>query len=133
MSRDRSKFIIASFLTISFLLYSVYLYSSLPEKNTLVNASISDGKLTWQKYNCGACHQIYGLGGYLGPDLTNVYSLKGPDYIKAFLNNGTTIMPKFQLKEQEVKDLQAYLRNIDASGSADPRSFTIKYDGTIEQ
>ncbi len=39
-----------------------------------VGAPAAAGKLLYQKYNCQACHQIYGLGGYMGPDLTNVYS-----------------------------------------------------------
>jgi nitric oxide reductase subunit C len=76
---------------------------------------------------------VYGLGGYLGPDLTNAYSSRGKDYIKAFLKYGTAAMPKFNLKEPEITALLAYLKEIDASGRSDPRSFTINYDGTIEQ
>jgi nitric oxide reductase subunit C len=133
MARDKQKIIIASLLTVSFLFYSFYIYSSLPAKNNVINEETSNGKLVWQKYNCNACHQVYGLGGYLGPDLTNTYSLRGPAYIKAFLISGTAVMPDFHLQEKEINEILAYLKNIDASGNSDPRHFTIKYNGTIEQ
>ncbi|MEO7266316.1 MAG: cytochrome c [Ferruginibacter sp.] len=133
MPQDKQNKIIAVLLTTGFLLYSFTIYSSLPVKNNYINEETSNGKLVWQKYNCNACHQVYGLGGYLGPDLTNSYSLRGAGYIKAFLISGTTVMPNFNLSEQEVNALLAYLKNIDASGNADPRSFTIKYNGTIGQ
>lgn len=76
---------------------------------------------------------MYGLGGYLGPDLTNTYSLRGPAYIKAFLQNGTATMPNFDLNGKEVNALLAYLRDIAASGKGDPRTFTINNNGTIQQ
>ncbi|MBI3235010.1 MAG: cytochrome c [Bacteroidetes bacterium] len=99
-----------------------------PIDNEAVN-----GKLIWQKYNCNACHQIYGLGGYLGSDLTNEYSLKDTNFIKAFLMNGTDIMPNFNLTEQEVNALLAFLNTIDRSGKSDPRTFRINVNGTIKQ
>jgi nitric oxide reductase subunit C len=120
-------------LSTSFLLYSFSLYSNLPVRQTKQDALSSKGKLLWQQYNCNSCHQVYGLGGYLGPDLTNVHSLKGASYIKAFLQSGTAIMPDFHLNNEEIAALIAYLKNIDASGKADPRSFTINKNGTIEQ
>ena len=133
MLSDNKKMIIALTLIAGFLFYSFSIYSSLPTKNVKVLPEVSKGKLVWQQYNCNACHQVYGLGGYLGPDLTNVYSLKGPEYIKAFVKSGTVTMPNFHLKEEEIIDILAYLQNIDASGKADPRTFTINIDGTIQQ
>lgn len=133
MSSDKQKIIVAALLLVAFLFYSFYLYSSLPVKNYTINDEAGKGRLVWQQYNCNACHQVYGLGGYIGPDLTNTYSSKGKEYIKAFLNYGTAAMPNFNLTAKEVNALLAYLKNIDASGKSDPRSFTIRYDGTIKQ
>jgi len=95
---------------------------------------IMSGKMIWQSKNCTACHQIYGLGGFLGPDLTNIYSAKGkgPAYIRAFVMAGTPTMPAFQLKEVELTALVEYLRHVDSSGKADPKQFKVNYDGTIE-
>ena len=133
MLSDNKKIITALTLLLGFLFYSFFIYSSLPAKNVKVRPEVSNGKLAWQQDNCNACHPVYGLSGYLGPDLTNVYSVKGPEYIKAFLRSGTVTMPNFHLNEEEIKDLLSYLQNIDASGKADPRTFTINTDGTIQQ
>lgn len=133
MVSDKQKITTATILIAGFLFYSVYLYSSLPVKDYMADEEAGKGKLVWQKYNCNACHQVYGLGGYLGPDLTNVVSVRSNDYIKTFLRLGTASMPNFHLTDREITALLAYLNNINASGRSDPRRYTIKYDGTIEQ
>ncbi len=133
MVADRHKFIVMIILLTAFLCFSFFLYSALPVKNSPENAVADSGKMAWQKYNCNACHQVYGLGGFLGPDLTNVYSIKGEAYIQAFLKTGTAIMPDFHLSGKEIKDLSGFLKTIDATGKSDPKSFTLNYDGTIEQ
>ncbi len=133
MSGNRLKSTVLFILSTAFLSYSFFLYTDLPVKPALINKVADNGKLIWQKYNCNACHQVYGLGGYLGPDLTNIYSLKGEAYIKAFLKTGINSMPVFHLQNEETKALLAFLKAMDASGKADPKTFTINYDGTIEQ
>ena len=133
MLAERPKIITLSALVLAFLAYTFFLYFSLPQKNTPADLQAARGKMLWQQHNCTACHQVYGLGGYLGPDLTNVFSKRGPDYIKAFLKSGTNIMPDFNLNEHDITALIAYLQNIDASGNASPASFTIKSNGTIHQ
>lgn len=92
------------------------------------------GKQIWQEKNCTACHQIYGLGGFLGPDLTNIYSAKGkgPLYIQAFVSGGTNVMPSFNLTRQEMDYLVAFLKHTDASGKSDPKIFKRNLNGTIE-
>jgi nitric oxide reductase subunit C len=94
----------------------------------------SEGRLVWQKYNCQSCHQLYGLGGYLGPDLTYIYSApgKGEIVIKALVKSGTTQMPSFNLTIEEETNLLQFLKSTDASGQADPRKFLVKSNGMIE-
>ncbi len=127
----RQVVILFSILVASFLIYSFYLYNNLPFKTSEVNKESLNGKDIWQEKNCNACHQIYGLGGFLGPDLTNVYSLKSPEYIKAFIISGTAVMPKFNLTNNEINCLIAYLKSVDASGNADPKKITLNINGTI--
>ncbi len=130
MLPDKSKVLILSALLTAFVSYSLYLYSFLPHQRE-ASAAAERGKLLWQKHNCTACHQVYGLGGYLGPDLTNVHSTRGPDYIRALLMGGTATMPDFHLTQEEINSLNVYLKEVDASGSADPRKFKIELNGTI--
>lgn len=91
------------------------------------------GKLLYQEHNCTACHQLYGLGGYMGPDLTNVISApgKGPQYARAFIQGGTQKMPNFHLTEEEINSLLAYLTYVDKAGTSPVLEFDVNYDGTV--
>ncbi len=133
MATDQYKIITAVILLTAFLGYSFMLYSSMPLQTTSMSPEAARGKELWQQHNCTACHQIYGLGGFLGPDLTNEYSQRGPAQIKAFLTVGTATMPAYQMPEPDIIALTAYLRHIDSTGVADPRTYRINFDGTIDQ
>lgn len=121
-----------SFL-LAFALYSYFVYTSAAPGSMAHNADAIQGKALFQKYNCVACHQIYGLGGYMGPDLTNVISAagKGPAYAAAFLKSGTRRMPNFNLRDEEVACLLAYLSEIDKTGISPVRTFTVHYWGDV--
>jgi len=130
---DGVKMKIALVLLLAFLLYSAFIYIKPAQGRIYSNPEVSRGKAVWQHYNCQACHQVYGLGGFLGPDLTNVYSKRGKEFIHAFLATGSPVMPAFKLSREEMNDLTAFLRNMDSSGTADPRTFKLSIDGTIRQ
>jgi nitric oxide reductase subunit C len=123
-------------MTILILAYASYSGAVywIPITQSNADDQILRGKEIWQQKNCNACHQLYGLGGFLGPDLTNVFSHKGkgPDYIKAFVSGGTATMPAFDLSNQEMESLIAFLQHVDSSGKSDPRKFKITGHGTIE-
>lgn len=133
MSTDRNKLLIFLLLFTGFISYSFLIYTTTEGEPIIVGKEAAQGKLVWQQYNCGSCHQFYGLGGHLGPDLTNVYSKRSPEFIKVFLKTGTPVMPDFNLNEKEIEALLAFLEQTNASGSADPRTYRLKYDGTIIQ
>ncbi len=122
-------------LQIGFFIYSYILYSSnsFQYRNDYKSSSAQQGELVWQKYNCQSCHQMYGLGGYLGPDLTNVISVKGKNnnYILAIIKSGSIQMPSFNLSDVEKINLIEFLKSTDASGKADPRSFDSQFTGMI--
>lgn len=133
MNAEKIKLVVFIALALGFLGYSFSLYISPPVPGKKSNPAADHGKQVWQQQNCGACHQVYGLGGYLGPDLTNAYTKRGPAYIRAFVQAGTPAMPSFLLPEKDIDALLEYLREIDASGESDPRTFIIHKNGTIEQ
>jgi nitric oxide reductase subunit C len=98
-----------------------------------LNASAQQGKLLYQQYNCTTCHQLYGLGGYMGPDLTNEISYRkgNSGYIKGILSAGARGMPDFKLSQCEIDQLTDYLIYVDKTGSSPTRRFEINLDGTV--
>lgn len=107
-------------LFVLFAAYSaaVYIYSDGQHRESLPSASVNRGWHVWQKNNCHTCHQLYGLGGYMGPDLTNAASdpRKGREYMRAFIKYGTNSMPSFQLSDKEINDILSFLSWVDKSG-----------------
>lgn len=127
-----------SLLSLAFLAFSLSIYLKPGRSAVAIGVekdAASAGRLVWQKYNCQSCHQLYGLGGYLGPDLTNVYSApgKGETVVRALLKTGVAQMPAFQMTEEEIAQLIAFLKHTDASGSADPRDFSILSSGMTKR
>lgn len=125
-------------LCCAFLIFSFSIYLrplSVTEYKGIDKNKAAEGRLIWQKYNCQCCHQLYGLGGYLGPDLTNEYSkFSGNEAVlKAFFKGGFKQMPIFHLNQNEEKLLMEFLKETDASGNGDPRNYKLLNDGMIEQ
>ena len=132
------KQLIFGILVFSFFIYSFIVYTtgtSIDKGDYLISEQTKKGKILFQENNCIACHQIYGLGGYMGPDITNVISAlgKGPIYAKAFLQVGSAKMPNFNFNDKEIEDLVSYLTYIDKTGISPVIEFKINNDGTISQ
>ncbi|MGG7036675.1 MAG: c-type cytochrome [Flavobacterium sp.] len=128
-------------MTVLLVIFSIYNFTIYTSKSNYGNVHLSEkaikGETLWLKNNCNSCHQIYGLGGYLGPDLTNIYSSKGKGgtYIKSIVNSGIKTMPRFNFNETEKDELVQFLKEIDQTGhypnvgaSIEPSGWvTIKY------
>ncbi len=111
--------LILSVLIASFSVYNYSIYTAKSDFGTIhLSKNAQFGEKLWLKNNCNSCHQLYGLGGYLGPDLTNVYSAKGKGeiYMKAMMNSGIKVMPKFNLSENEKNNLVQFLKEVDQTG-----------------
>ncbi len=123
-------------LCASFFAYSSYVYTAgthVPQPLALTD-SVSHGYRLFQQHNCISCHQFYGLGGYMGPDLTNVISSQGigPLYAREFMRAGTARMPDFCLSERDLDALIAFLEYVDATGTYPAKNYTIRWFGTVE-
>lgn len=133
MRTFRSRILGLIALVILFLSYSIYLYLAPHHEEIPANTLAQEGKLIWQKKNCVSCHQLYGLGGHLGPDLTNVLSKRTEAHLRAFLTSGTKVMPNFNLTEHEKDALLEFLKYSNSTGESNPTTFKINLDGTIEK
>ena len=137
--------ILKSLLTILLfiLFYFVYTYFVYTQKsvskdaNKTISPLAHKGKKVFQKYNCISCHQLYGLGGYLGPDLTNVISAKEPHYVRSIIKNPakllgeTTKMPNLNVTDDEIDHLVEFLYSADSSGIFPLKEFGTTWYGTI--
>ncbi|MBS1773997.1 MAG: cytochrome c [Bacteroidetes bacterium] len=118
-------------LFLVFLSYTIYLYINCDTGRQIpVERAVVAGRDLWQKKNCQACHQLYGLGGYMGPDLTNITRTKGENSTAIFIKYGTGKMPNLQLSDAEVQNLVAYLSWVDKSGTSKVPENKVHWSGT---
>ena len=115
-----TKPLVFLFLIITFSCYSYFVYTKGTDSLPIISSEkelIVKGKLLWQDKNCNACHQIFGLGGYLGPELTNEMSQpgKGKVYVQAILAHGINRMPDYHLNQDEINSLIAFLQYVDTA------------------
>ncbi|MBL8988563.1 MAG: c-type cytochrome [Gemmatimonadetes bacterium] len=71
------------------------------------------GRAIWHRENCQVCHQLWGLGGFLGPDLTNAASRVDSLRLTTLLTTGRGQMPALQLPADEIAAVRAYLVALD--------------------
>lgn len=77
------------------------------------------GKHLWDTSNCMGCHTIMGEGAYYAPELTRVYSRRGPDFIRMMLRDpeamypGQRRMQNYDFTEAQIEDLVAFLEWVD--------------------
>lgn len=115
------KIVIFISLFLSYVIYSLVVYTKGTEKNISFSVTeqkkINLGKALFQKHNCISCHQLYGLGGYLGPELTTAYTDKyrGEAYMRAFLKNGGPRMPNFNFSKEEIDAVISFLKYVDST------------------
>ena len=122
-------------LCAAFVFYSAYVYTKGTEAHHVspISDAARHGAQVYQDYNCVACHQFYGLGGYMGPDLTNVISNRGEMYARAFIASGTARMPNLGLAADEVDAVIAYLAFVDQTGTYPAENYEVQWYGTVEQ
>jgi mono/diheme cytochrome c family protein len=107
------------------------LVALMPSRSTdmgRASPAVAAGAGTWRTENCIACHAIYGLGGHIGPDLTNTVSRLGAEGVAAKVLAGGGTMPPFALSDDEVAELIAWLSYIGETGVYPlPRHFSPGY------
>ncbi len=98
-------------LVAAFLLQTVLVYSD--ERTDPLDETALRGRALWHQHGCQVCHQIYGQGGFLGPDLTNVHSRIDSVRLRTLLTVGSGQMPAFRFTDQEIADVRAFLKSMD--------------------
>jgi nitric oxide reductase subunit C len=107
------------------------LVALLPSRSTAISGAspaVAAGAVVWRSANCIGCHAIYGLGGHIGPDLTNSISRLGADGVTKMVYAGGARMPHFDFSDDAAANLIAWLSYIDETGVYPlPRHFSPGY------
>jgi nitric oxide reductase subunit C len=113
--RDLKKTGIFIVLFLSYTSYSAWVYTSGTSNAASMSLKEQAGKNIYQKNNCTSCHQLFGMGGFLGPELTTVISDKnrGEVYARTFLQFGGNRMPNFHFTKEEMDEVIAFLQYVD--------------------
>ena len=90
----------------------------IPQRSNVaeLTPAVVRGKHVWETRNCIGCHTLLGEGAYFAPELGNVYTRRGPDFIKAWMQGqpthapGRRQMPQFHLNAQQLDDLTEFLK-----------------------
>jgi ubiquinol-cytochrome c reductase cytochrome b subunit len=95
-----------------------------PQKALSSGGDISKGKALFHSNPCIGCHTIDGVGGKVGPDLSNEGQRgRSPAWITQQIRDPkshfpNTVMPSFSgFSDQQVRDLVAYLESLGAGTS----------------
>jgi sulfur oxidation c-type cytochrome SoxX len=77
-------------------------------------ASVERGGEVFRRARCVTCHEVDGRGGTLGPSLTHVGAKASREWLYSWIRDPQrlqpdTMMPRFRFKDEEVRDLAAYL------------------------
>ncbi len=121
LSKKAAKifFLVGTGLSVgSFVLLTIDTIQRVPSQTHEENITdaVIRGKDLWDHNNCMGCHTILGEGAYYAPELTKVYTRRGPSFIKAMLKDpeamypGERKMQNFHFKDEEIEDLVAFLK-----------------------
>lgn len=108
-----SVFFILLFAALTFQTHRAWPELTQPEN---ISPEVVQGKLIWEENNCIGCHTLLGEGAYFAPELGNVYARRGGEFIKIWMKTqptnapGRRQMPQFNLSEQELDALVAFLK-----------------------
>lgn len=98
-------------LVLCFAVQSGLVYSD--ERNEPLSDVALAGRALWHRHGCQTCHQLYGQGGFLGPDLTNAASRLDSTRLVSLLQVGSGQMPPLGLSDAEIAAISAFLTAMD--------------------
>jgi nitric oxide reductase subunit C len=116
----KAKAILLGVLVLAFVVQSGLVYTD-PPGTVILEGKALAGRQIWQRENCQACHQIYGFGGFLGPDLTNAAARMERSQLDEMLTVGRKQMPAFGFEPDEIDSVWAFLVALNKTGAGQAR------------
>ena len=75
-----------------------------------------EGRRLFHERACQVCHQLWGQGGFLGPDLTNSASRVDETRLASLLTVGSGQMPALHFDQTQIAAMGAFLQELDRAG-----------------
>ncbi len=120
-----AKLAMLATLLVCFIAQTLLVYADSSHPSPLSESAVL-GRKIWHERNCQACHQTYGFGGFLGPDLTNVAQRLDFDQFLTRLAQGQDQMPIVDLEPDQALNLWQYLEEVSLTGIGEARSSTLR-------
>ena len=98
-------------LVLCFVVQTSLVYSD--ERSEPLSEAALAGRQIYHREGCQVCHQFYGQGGFLGPDLTNAASRVDSTRLASLLTVGSGQMPAFGMSDEEIAQVSAFLTAMD--------------------
>lgn len=111
MFEPNSKKVLLGVLVLCFLAQTALVYSD--DRSPPLSDAAVRGRVLFHRNACQVCHQLYGQGGFLGPDLTNAASRVDDTRLADLLTVGSGQMPAMHLTPAQIADVKAFLTEID--------------------
>ena len=118
-SQARAFFLVGTGITAAvFVALTVDTFRRIPAQTNAagITDQVARGKQVWEANNCMGCHTILGEGAYYAPELTQVYTRRGPDFIRAMLRDPEAMYPgqrrmvQYHFTPEQTDDLVAFLQ-----------------------
>ena len=111
MFQPSAKKIMLAVLVASFAVQTGLVYSD--DVDIRLSEDAVAGRKLYHDGSCQVCHQLWGQGGFLGPDLTNAASRVDETRLSSLLTVGSGQMPAFGYTPEQVRLMGAFLSEID--------------------
>lgn len=111
MFEPTSKKILLAVLTASFVVQTGLVYSD--GVDLVLSEDAVRGRKLFHEGSCQVCHQLWGQGGFLGPDLTNAASRVDETRLASLLTVGSGQMPVFGYDALQIGYIRSFLEEID--------------------
>jgi len=100
-----------SVLVVCFAIQTGLVYSD--DVDIELSADAVEGRELFHDGSCQVCHQLWGQGGFLGPDLTNASSRIDETRLTSLLTVGSGQMPAYQYDAEQIRSMRSFLEEID--------------------
>ena len=105
------KKILLTVLVASFVVQTGLVYTD--DVDLKLSDEAVEGRRLYHDYACQVCHQLWGQGGFLGPDLTNAAGRVDETRLASLLTVGSGQMPAFRFTDLQIARMSAFLRELD--------------------